>query len=87
MVARVEKQRKAICQVLTADKKKHLALPWQQTDLLGVHEQYSHCSLETSHNTLTPQKIKNYFKCFKSVHLSESVDKDLVTKENAVTSY
>lgn len=151
MVARVEKQRKAICQVLTADKKKHLVLPWQQTDLLGVNEQYSQvnsevhrflvwhifnllnsfvpvdrfqqqitrpppqvllylilighgfsftmthhlhlvipwsCSLETSHNTHTPKK-NIYFKCFKSVHLSKSVDKDLdlVTKENAVTSY
>lgn len=46
MVARVEKQRKAICQVLTADKKKHLVLPWQQTDLLGVHEQYSQVNSE-----------------------------------------
>lgn len=144
MVARVEKQRKAICQVLTADKKKHLVLPWQQTDLLGVHEQYSQvnsevhrflvwhifnllnsfelllklylwtgrppqvllylilighgfsftmthhlhlvipwsCSLETSHNTHT-QKKNIYFKCFKSV----DKDLDLVTKENAVTSY
>lgn len=34
MVARAVKQHKAICQVLTADKNKHLVHTWQEMDLL-----------------------------------------------------